>query len=119
MINLQNSTKNFCHLRRDSQKSVRASTLDPFDPVVRLVREPVFKVPVIASVGEIAERIVSSDSITTPTRDCNAEVLNVTGASRKVDTIDIGVDGHLDTLDNAGDVLSAQPHERSLCTYLP
>ena len=78
------------YIRRNGEESVRARIRNPTEPIVgfTVVGSTVLEVPVVARVREVAERVVCSDGVATPARDCDTEVLDVCGIRGEIDTVD-------------------------------
>jgi len=77
--------------------------MHPPNPIIctSLIAHPVFEVPIIPGVSEAIKGVVCGDCISTPTRDSNAEMLDVACGSGEVDAIDQGINGGADCLDDA------------------
>jgi len=74
--------------------------MDPASPVIGAIRVSVLEVPVISGIGKPTKWVVGSDSISTPTRNCDTEMLDIVRTCREVDTIDMGIDRCGYCLDN-------------------
>ena len=86
--------------------------MDPASPIIGAVRISVLEVPVIPSIGKPSEWIVGSDSISTPTGDCDTEMLNIVRTRREVNTIDVGIDRCGHCLDNTEEKSWASSSDR-------
>ena len=77
--------------RRDREQTLALSTRDPTHPCVgiRRVGNTVLKVPVIARIGELTERVVRRDCIASPTAHSHAQQLQVSCICGEVDAVDV------------------------------
>ena len=66
--------------------------MNPASPVIGTIRISVLKVPVISGIGKPTKWVVGSDSISTPTGDCDTEMLDVVGTYREVNAVDMRID---------------------------
>lgn len=82
------------NLRWNSKQGVGSGTCDPSHPSIggSVIAIPIFEVPIISGVRKIAKRVVRCDCVSSPTRNGDAKMLNVTGIGREVDTVNMWVD---------------------------
>ena len=78
------------NVRRNSKQRVRPGTVDPSHPSIggTVISSSILKVPVSTRVGEVAEGVVGGDSVATPSRNGDTEMLNVGSTGWEVDAID-------------------------------
>jgi len=74
--------------------------MDPASPIIGAVGISILEVPVISGIGKPSKWVVGCDSISTPTGDCDTEMLDIIRARREVDTIYMGIDRSGYCLDN-------------------
>lgn len=66
--------------------------MDPSVPSISVIIDTILEIPIVSSVGESTERIVSSNGIASPSADRYAQVGDVGTSVWEVHTVDEGRD---------------------------
>lgn len=78
------------HLRWYSHYRCGSSSFHPPNPIVSSIISTILEVPIISCVGVAAKRIVSSDSISAPSREGGAKLLDVRCIRWEINAINKG-----------------------------